>query len=538
MQLLVLQRHIEAFLLFFLFSCLYIGLAWLVSGGDRWWVMDHIAGFNIFYGDDAYRFFLARSAWLNADLYGYNFVLPASLFLEGVVTTLSQGDLFISRGIHALLGSTTLLLIWLCGRTLDISRPVMILATLVAGLMPFFALVSLSFYGEVWLGLMISFSLFLFIRNYWLLLACVVGLLPLIRPEGLFFMIPFWFYLLKERKWLCCIMMLVPGVAYGIFLLLWLPTLSDMGLWRIELRKILAKVPLSENHWREMKLTYSPFFTVPAIIGLLFKSLWRIWPWLTGAIIWALFLILTVSMGLSDYEPRYTYSLIPALVILWASFWMCLVGWIRQRKSLPISAAAFLFMVFCLSGHFLKVMPISRYIEKNGVAGLVHVLVSAKWTEVFGYHSKETIESWAAISGQIEELLISDDGIDKLIMFEAPLYYHVNPRLIPDHVVVGFPAMGYLAFQVLLDGQIFAQHPGGRMYSYLRFGVPSFSGAERRALYADVMPMPNYPYRWKKGDIQLYLFSYQESSEPEVNLEQAELVTKERLLKEFLRWRL
>lgn len=78
--------------IFLAFSVLYVTLAWLVCGGETWWVIDNIDSQNVFFGDDAYRFFLSRSAWVNPDLYTYSFVLPGQLLLDGAITALVGGD--------------------------------------------------------------------------------------------------------------------------------------------------------------------------------------------------------------------------------------------------------------------------------------------------------------------------------------------------------------------------------------------------------------------------------------------------------------
>lgn len=537
MLLSIFRRNADVSLIFLSSGCLYIGLAWLVSGGERWWVLDHIAGFNIFYGDDAYRFFLARSAWLNLDLYAYNFMLPVNLVLEGVAVSLAQGNLFISRSIHGLLAATSLCLLWLSGRDLGISRLAMAAAIIVMGLMPFYALVSLSFYGEIWLSLLLNLALLLFLRKSWLVLACIAGLLPLIRPEGLFYMVPFWLYMLHKKQWRACILMLLPGGAYGAFLLLWLENPLDIGLWRLELRDILSKVPLSEEPWAELRAAYSPLFLLPAAFGWLFTPLRVIWPWLAGAMLWCGYLLFSILTGLSDYEPRYTYSLIPALVFSWAAFWSWAMARLSSVNSKAARVVAFAFSITVLAAHFNTMAPIKRLVDNEGVVKLMHIVASGQLSKIFGYHSSEVIDGWRTSGQTIEQILLDDTGIDRLIMFDAPLYYHVDPQRIPANVVVGFPAMGYLVFHILLDGQVFAQHAGGRMYSYFRFGVPDFSQFERRALYADLMPMPDYPYLWQEGDIRLYLLSYRDGWQPEVDLDDAELVTEEDLVKEFRRWR-
>src|SRR5690554_144184 len=95
-----------AILLFF--SSFYIFIAWLTSYGEKRWILDHVVGFNVFYGDDAYRYFLARSAWSKIELYAYNFMLPVNLALERVVLTLAQESLFYSRAIHGILAAISL----------------------------------------------------------------------------------------------------------------------------------------------------------------------------------------------------------------------------------------------------------------------------------------------------------------------------------------------------------------------------------------------------------------------------------------------
>lgn len=69
------KYKVELFLFFFA-SIYFASLVWLVSGPKIWWILDFINGTNVFYGDDAYRFYLANSAWIDASLYEYNFILP------------------------------------------------------------------------------------------------------------------------------------------------------------------------------------------------------------------------------------------------------------------------------------------------------------------------------------------------------------------------------------------------------------------------------------------------------------------------------
>jgi len=99
-------------------------------------------------------------------------------------------------------------------------------------------------------------------------------------------------------------------------------------------------------------------------------------------------------------------------------------------------------------------------------------------------------------------------------------------------VAVEYPAVTYTTFHLLLNGQIFTQHQGGSMYSYLRFGDPDFKQGERRVLYVDLMPLKGYPHEWRFDGLQyrLYLFSYLETARAEVDLNAAPMVTPEQVM--------
>ena len=127
--------------------------------------------------------------------------------------------------------------------------------------------------------------------------------------------------------------------------------------------------------------------------------------------------------------------------------------------------------------------------------------------------------SYQSLSDLVVALTLRDPGIDRVVMFDHFMYYFLDPYALPPGVSVEYPASGYMVFYQLTEGDVFTQHPGGRMYSYLRFAEPTFATGEHRALYVDLMPMPTYPYRWQSGSAQMYLFSYTERFQPPVDLD-------------------
>lgn len=531
----------QAILLFLVFSMFYIFLAWVVSGGDTWWIIDIINGTNVFYGDDAYRFFLARSAWLDPSLYSYNFVLPGALILDGLIISLSGADLFFSRSMHAVLGGGALCFLWGAGRSLGINRTIMTAAILVMGLIPRFVFTTLSFYGESWATFFICFALWAFTRNHYYLLALAAGLLPLIRPEGIFFLGFIWLYMIKEMRWKEAAIIIAPGVFYCIFLIVQLPAFSDYSLWRTELTKILEKIPFNLSKW-EILETYTWLILIPSIFGLLYRPVWRIWPFLLAGLAWMLSLQLTVMFDLAKFEERYTLVLLPVLIILWASFlaWACS----KIDNFIPANYVKLIiigvFTAFVVLDGFRQLNQIDNKIQEKGFYWVAGRIIDAKWEEIFIHHSRDALAARESMSETIETTLNMDYGIDKLVIQDPFLYYNIDPNNIPSHVTVGYPATTYMVFHLLLNGQVFIQHSRNKMYSYLRFGEPDFRDGEKRALYVDLMPINNYPFTWKYNGLlyELYLFSYIESYEPENDIRLIPPLTQRKINNAWRDWML
>lgn len=522
--------------LFSVFFIFYTSLSWVVSGGETWWIIDIINGTNVFYGDDSYRFFLARSAWLDPSLYTYNFVLPVALVLDGIVITISGADLFLSRSIHGLLGAFSLCLVWGAGRGLGINRTIMTLAVLVMGMIPRFAFTTLSFYGEFWAVFFICLLLWLYTREYFFWTALAAGLLPLIRPEGMFFLGFLWVHMLKERRWKEAVLIISPGVFYCAFIIMQLPAFSDYSHWRTELTQILEKIPFNTGRWEIVK-TYAWVFLVPSLLGFFYAPVWRIWPFLMAGLAWLSSLQLMVILDLAKYEERYTLAVLPVLTILWASSLTWAWNKINSSSFIKLILATFFSALVILQG-FKQLTQVDIKIKENGLYWVADKILRAKWDEIFIHHSHDAMAARSLMLEDIETKLIEDDGIDKLVIQDPYLYYHIDPGKIPSNVIVGYPATTYMVFHLLLNGQVFVQHPSGKMYSYLRFGEPDFRSGENRVLYVDLMPMKDYPNTWKYSGLlyELYLFSYIESYSAEANLKLVPALTQRKINKAWRDW--
>lgn len=533
-------RDFRPWFIFLVFSFLYVGLAWIVSGGDAWWVIDHVDGQNVFFGDDAYRFFLSRSVWVNPDLYTYNFVLPGQLFLDGVVTRLVEGDLFLSRCAHGLVGAGGLALLYLCGHQLGLSRAVMLAAVLVMGLLPRYALMSLSFYGEAWLGFFLILTLFLFLKKGFMWMSFVASWLPLLRPEGIFFLIPIGLYLAKEKRGKELAVLILPGFLYFLFLCFSLPSLSDYQHWRQELRTILAKLDPRFGEW-DLFFLYSFLFTVPAVLGLFSRAARRIWPFLLGALLWIAWFQLLLLTERATFENRYSFVLIPVVTLLWGAFfhWLTDCGgryWPARWAGTARHGLVYGVALAVIGLHLDKMHNVQQAVRKYGYSGLVERVLESRWDELYGYRSAASLKAAEDIAATIEALVAQDPGIDKIAIYTHSVFYLLDPEKIPRHVTVGFLTNGYMVFHLLLEGQSFIQHSGGRMYSYLDYGEPDFSEGEKRAIVVTIMPLENYPYTWKRDLIEMYLFSYIESDHARVDVSDKPKLTPQILNEAYAPW--
>ena len=503
------------------FALLYIGLSWLVSGGDTWWILDLINGTNVFYGDDAYRFFLARSAWTHYSIYTYNFVMPVSLALDGIVTTISNNNLFLSRSVHGVLGAAAIFLVWDSGRALALNRLVMIFACLIMGLIPRYAFTTLSFYGEFWLGFFICLITWLLLRRHFFWLSLVAGLLPLLRPEGIYFYSFIFLFLVLERKWKEALCSVVPGLLYLIFLITTLHQLSDYMHWREELKNILVKIPFNYSRW-EILNTYTFVLLIPAVAGAFLKQTRAFWPVTLAAITWVVVLQGLVLLGLAKFEERYIYSIAPVLILLWAS---C-ISWVSAKvyevldSRFFVNSGVAIIAVAAIFQGLGQLTLLDIKIKEYGYGGVAVKAIKGQWGDLFIHHDLSAMNSREAIVDRISYVLALDKGIDRLIVQDPFLYYKLDPLALPGNVVVGFPATTYMIFQLLMNGQIFIQHSSGRHYDFIRFGEPDFGLAEKRALYVDLMPIEGYPFTWKYDALfyELYLFSYSASADSEVDL--------------------
>lgn len=526
-----------AFWILAAFSCtFYAVLSWLVSGGQDWWILDIISGYNVFYGDDAYRYFLAKSAFSKPELYTYNFVLPVALFLDGALSFALSGDLFSMRVAHGAFVALALACLWRAGQRLALSQFSLYMAIAILMISPRFSFTSISFYGEMWLGVAVCLMLLFLSERKWLLVASLVGLAPLIRPEGVFFVVTFSFFFLKRRAWREFFIIFIPGLIYALYIIFsFFPDIYVYLNWRAELRGILnnlsgpASIPLHQG--------YSLFLLLPALAGVLCPSARVLWPISLASVLWVLFLVVLTVAGSATYEERYLYSIMPVMAILWASFFSWLDGFFDNRSVSFRIGVFFVACMVCVS-HLSLIVPLRKSVEREGLFNTLSIIATGEAKEIFYRHTENVIKERRRAARIIYLLTKKDSEIDKIVIYDPFLYYFVDPAKVPSNIVFGYPATNNIAFQLLLDGQVFIQHPGKNMYSYLDFGKPDFQKNEKRLVYIDMMPIRGYPYTWELGSLpaSVYIFSYVETSSPRIDLQSVEPISVDDIKNAYNLW--
>ena len=354
----------------------YSGIAWLARGESQWWYIDLVAGANVYWGDDSYRYFLARSAFLNADIYWFNFVLPVAVFLDGILTFFSNDNLLYARALKSLPLVASIFLAYFTCIRLGVRQRWAFTAGVLLASFPLYTLVSLSFYGESWLVFFISFALFLLANNKLLAAAFVIGFMPLIRGESIGFVAAFSLFALIRRDRRLLAAVLAPGALYLFLIIIIGPGVRDFLGWRLDVADIFEAVGIwyGGEIARVFDVLYWPSLLL-AVPALFLKEARPIWPCAVGAAYIVARLVIAVELDRSSLEPRFLLGAVPVVTVGLAlalnkleSLYGLLFGVGKKTLFYPCLALGFvgyLLFLHVSSIHVFKVLI--NYVEKNGV---------------------------------------------------------------------------------------------------------------------------------------------------------------------------
>lgn len=499
----------------------YGALAWLVSGPGDWWRLDWVDHFTIFTGDDAYRFFLARSAWVEGDTFFFNFVMPFALILEALVAGISMGDILVARLLHLLPAMAT---VWFAYKTLrQMTAPAWLAggSAMVLALMPLFALVSLSFYGEMWLALGVAGALHAMASGRLAWLAAIGAVLPLLRPEGAGYSAAIGLFLLLRKQWGLIVVLVAPSLFYAVLI----ATVSTGGVagysqWRWELLRVLNRIA-GNPHPLAILNTLNLYWYAVGFAAALLPVARRLWPLSLAAFLWALALLVSAYTGKSFYEPRYLLSLLPVLAVLWGLAFLQVLRWWQGTGARATVAVVFVATsLFVATDHLLQLDPLARVNAWHRMHGEWPDFEGHRPVDVlFGGFSAAEIAQRREAADLLVRLANEYPQVDRIIVGDVYLLYFLDPAALPERVGVGYPAAFWPVFKYLLDGQLMAVFPDGDRYAYYTLRDAPAPGAGRALLYADLLGKADHPQRWEIGAHEIYLFGYEASRVPAVDID-------------------
>lgn len=496
-----------ALILLFIFYCT---LSFLSRGENYWWFIDFVAEGNIYWGDDAYRYFLARSAWLNPQLYFFNFDLPFSAFADGVVTSFSHGSLLYARWIKAAFTVSAVALFCRTLLLLGLGRTIGFIGAALLALNPLFFFVSTSFFGEAWLAFLVVLSLYFSVARRDTAANIVVSLMPFARPEGIFFVAAFLAVSVLRRDWRRAVLVLAPGIFYFICIVAIGPGLSAYSSWRFEMMKIYE----GAEGWYGGPI--SRFFNVftwlvllGGIAGWAVLSVKVVRPFFIGAALVILFIVLSAIFKTANFEPRYLAPTIPLVLLGWAAFTNYIFETFRRlkRKNWGILFASVL-SFYALQSEIFSLYAFAEirdYLFEFGRFPDEVVERPLAMRTYFRGMSKEEIEGYHEYAGVATKMLQLNPAIQTLVVSNFLVFYFLDPKEIPPDVRVVFSIFG----RGRLDSIIGRDKAVGYFSTYPYFGYFQLkppTKEEDLLLYLDFVPLANYPYHWVVKGHDIFLF--------------------------------
>ncbi|MDI1302910.1 MAG: hypothetical protein PSX71_13475 [bacterium] len=504
-------QGVAVFIVFVLIFLMYISVAAATTLGPKWYVFDFVERFRIFGVDEAYRFYFSKAAWSNPALYSWSYILPVGLVFDGIVSLISAGNLFAVRCIHIAVNVSGLALLYCAGLRVGVSRYVMIFSVLIAALMPLYALVSMSVLGESWLIFFVCLMIYFFFHEKWRSCAFTVALMPLIRAEGIFFVLPMLvFFLAKRDRW-SAVLLVSPGLLYLLYLFISLDSIFAYINWRLALRQVLNIITNPLAFRVGVLGTFNPVWLLPALGAFFMRDMRKFWPLWVGALIVLLWFVVLLLLRLVNYEPRYLLFIMPVCVISWA---ILVQSCLRLRALEDIKAG----MIFLLCGVTLFVVfdnllqvDALRTIYGAGkrwpVKGISPRQVS------FGFYEQDHVNQRKEIVRNIYEALEGNSSIRALMIFNPEIFMDLDPRRIPESVKVVLLQMDNDTANKISDGKMLGLFPEGDQFSFFIVDkVTEFYAAN--GIYAGQMNCVSCRPLVRVGGFALYSVSYHESLLP------------------------
>ncbi len=483
----------------------YVWFVTASTGSANWLVIDFLEMIKVFGVDDAYRFYSAKEAFERGALYSWNYILPLSLLLDGVVVFLAQDSLYVARLLKLLPLLASLCFVYMTLRRLMVREWVALASVILLGLMPVYFMVFMSFYGEGWAALLLSVATWAVLSQRFVAASALVGLSVLARPECFFIVVAFGVFFLYQKRWRALLVLLLPGALYFGWLLLALDALGHYFEWREVFGQLMSRFGDVRGFYDVRFLsTFNLFWLLPAILALFLRHLRRYWMLPLSVILLILFFVATAAAGKSFYEARYFVSILPLLAIgfacavdrMLASTWLSIGG----RGGVQVMVL--LLLGFILLEHSQQMDAVrmkfgagERWPIQGGGAMLSRPL----------YLNDEQMSAPKAMAGAIYKALENYPQIDHVLIYDAPVLYYLDPARIPEKVTVGLAPF----VPGFLGDNLFSLFPEGRQYGFFEI-APVTSMLTPRVAYIGRLNCESCQSSYSADVYRLYIFEYRQ----------------------------
>jgi len=507
------------FLLSALLVFFYIIIAWVARGDEQWWYIDFVNGANVYWGDDSHRYYLARSAWLNSDIYWFNFVLPLAIFLDAILTTISSDSLFVARALKSLPLVASLFFLYFSCRNLGVKRSWSFLAVGLLAFTPIYVFVSLSFYGESWFVFFVSVTLLFLSQKKLFLAAVVIGLMPLVRIESLDFVATFAIFTWLRKDFRAFLTVFAPGTVYFLLIVTAGPGVEVFLSWRFEMMKVYQGVGLwyGGEPVEIFDILFFPWLLL-AVYGLFLKEARPIWVISVGVALIILHVILTLIFETGSLEPRFLVVAFPVMTIGFALALSRIEILLSNIKNatLAFSSVAIFFILYSNIYSIHVVKEIVTYFSENYAFPESVREDPLNIETYFRRADKEKVSGYREYANVAMEMIEKNPEISTLVVSDPNVLYFLDPNRIQGKAVLVFALFGWKTLSPVIQGDLtygyFAQPP---FSSYFHIDMPE--NGKELLLYLDSMGISGYPYHWEVKGNDIYLFSAHRVDDAKIN---------------------
>lgn len=480
----------------------------VIHGHGAWVYVDYVSKNNIYWGDDAYRWFLARSAWINPDVYWFNFSLPAWTFLDGIVASVSRGDLLHARYIKAVLTAFSVFLTYSICLRLRLGQWAALSAAFLLATMPLYFLVGMSFYGESWLLLLVTAAMYCHVYGLKKLFLLATGVMPLIRPEGVAFVIVFSLLLIYERKWKELLFMVSFGAIF-FFSIFIFSDIDSFWSWRTEAQKIYQKQGMSYG-WTPGSAGFFEIFPlpllIPSLLGMLIPKGRPLLGFYVGAVLIIGHWVTTVSGNRALIEPRYFVATMPVMMLAFAVFLNELPS-LLEFKKWPARVGRWAMMTLVVAVFYCNFysLTVVRMVAMEGFRDGRLFAYLKDWDRGGKFFSLSLEEKsyYQEYADVVTRMLQMNPDIKTLYVGKIQVFYFLDPHRIPKDVRVVFAVQIRRNFSgILPKNETAGYFSSPPYYGYFNMTDPTYE--RYKILYLDNFPdYENYPYRWRVGGNRL-----------------------------------